>query len=73
MDFKNSTLNYRFNQLKKCYDIPDEEGIFGALLEESKLYFDRYEKLRLLSVPEYSRIIKRNMKGENFDDIIDKL
>jgi len=72
LEFKDSTLKWRLDQIQKCYNIADI-GMFSQILEETQLYYDRYEKVRLLSVPQYSRIIKRNMKGERFDDIVDKL
>jgi hypothetical protein len=59
-------------KLKKEYNIVDNP-LFDEIIDDAKLWRMRYEKLRLLNVPEYSRLIKRNMKGENFDDIVDKL
>lgn len=72
MEFKDSTIKWKLDQIQKCYNVA-ENGMFAQLIEETKLYYERYEKVRLLSVPEYSRVIKRNMKGEHFDDIIDNL
>jgi len=33
----------------------------------------RYEAIRKLNVSQFSQIFKRNLKGENFDDMIDEL
>lgn len=34
---------------------------------------DRYEKLRKLNVRQFTELHKRNLSGENFDEMVDKL
>lgn len=72
MEFKYSSIKWRLDQLIEHYDI-EPSGLLMDFEKEIKLYYDRYETMSNLSVPEYSRILKRNIRGENFNDIIDKL
>ena len=41
--------------------------------EELTLGFLRYEALRKLNVKQYSDLVKNNLAGKNFDELVDEL
>lgn len=42
-------------------------------LHDFKLGYERYEKLRKLNARQFSELYERNIRGENFDEMVDKL
>ena len=41
--------------------------------DDFKLGHERYEKLRELNAQQFSELYQRNLAGENFDEMVDKL
>lgn len=57
-------------------DINIDEGYpkrLGLVLDNVVAMAERYEKLRILNVVELMELRKRNLAGENFDDMVDAL
>jgi len=46
---------------------------YRSALKQVILVAERYEKLRRLNVTEFSRLFELNLKGFNFDELVDKL
>ena len=60
----------------------EENDKMSSIIEEAKDYFIsreavlealRYRSLRKLSASQYTTLCQRNVKGENFDEMVDKL
>src|SRR3990167_714489 len=51
------------------------EAVEHVLLEmdKARIGYERYEKLRILSVRRFALLVERNMKGENFDAMVDAM
>lgn len=46
---------------------------YAAGIEKYKRDHERYEKLRKLNVQQFSELYERNIRGENFDEMVDEL
>lgn len=52
---------------------PDISKSYGGALDQVIKGAERYEKLRRLNVTEFSNLFELNLKGFNFDELIDEL
>ena len=77
--YANYPLDIYYNHSTICIIMNDK---FEQLIDDVKrnvsvnelaLGYLRYETLRLLTARQFSELCARNLKGENFDDMVDGL
>jgi hypothetical protein len=60
-------------RLEKHRCIFTSSALEGKTITELAIGYRRYEALRKLNAREFSELCQRNLKGENFDQMVDDL
>lgn len=69
----NRGVRVMFDYMKEYQEWLSLHQAYAAGAAKYKLGHDRYEKLRKLNPRQFDELYARNLSGENFDEMVDKL